>query len=283
MTPELTFGGGYAGTLGNIGYGYDGACTCYYTDNADVGFDPGDVTQMRLSYGSGPFSMAIALEDAGIHPWGEKNANDAKNGDQLGAAGEIKYSGDVFSGEIAGTWRSLNDDYSYGKGLQYSDNLWQIGAGFGFGLGDIANLSIAAAMGEGPFSDVDDGVIVRGIPYNQSWWGVSALASMTLSDEFSAEIGAGYKKREGDEFGVTFKDGPFEGTWDTDGVDYDTWAVLGGIYYNPVDQLTIGIEAEYYTTSIDTTLDEVEGEDRRLEVDGGNDTFSVDLVSVWRF
>ena len=42
MTPELTFGGGYAGSLGNIGYGYDGACTCYYTDNADVGFDPGD-------------------------------------------------------------------------------------------------------------------------------------------------------------------------------------------------------------------------------------------------
>ena len=35
MTPELTFGGGYAGSLGNIGYGYDGACTCYYTDNAD--------------------------------------------------------------------------------------------------------------------------------------------------------------------------------------------------------------------------------------------------------
>ena len=44
MTPELTFGGGYAGSLGNVGYGYDGACTCYYTDNADVAFNPGDVT-----------------------------------------------------------------------------------------------------------------------------------------------------------------------------------------------------------------------------------------------
>eukprot|EP01034_Spumella_vulgaris_P010141 gene10141-12865_t len=64
MTPELTLGGGYAGTLGNIGYGYDGACTCYYTDNADVAFDPGDTTQMRLSYASGPFSAAVAIEDA---------------------------------------------------------------------------------------------------------------------------------------------------------------------------------------------------------------------------
>mgnify|MGYP000449753674 CR=1 FL=1 len=60
----LIVGGGYAGSLGNIGYGYDGACTCYYTDNADVDFNPGDTTQLRLSYGSGPFAMAIALEDA---------------------------------------------------------------------------------------------------------------------------------------------------------------------------------------------------------------------------
>lgn len=283
MTPELTFGGGYTGSLGSIGYGYDGACTCHYTDNADLAFNPGDVSQMRLSYGSGPFSMAIALEDASIHPF-VRGDGDTINGDQLGAAGEIAYSGDVFSGEIAGVWRSLNDDYAYDDGFQYSDNLWQIGAGVEFGLGDIAKLSIAAAMGEGPFTEVDDGVIVRGIPYNQSWWGVSALASMSLSDEFSAEIGAGYKKREGDEFGVTFKNGPFEGTWDTDGVDYDTWGILGGIYYDPVDQLTIGIEAEYYTTSIETTLDErVEDDARRVEVDGGNDTFSVDLVSVWRF
>jgi hypothetical protein len=64
MTPELTLGGGYQGSLGNIGYGYDGACNCYYTDNADVAFNPGDVSQMRLSWVSGPISMAIALEDA---------------------------------------------------------------------------------------------------------------------------------------------------------------------------------------------------------------------------
>ena len=56
MTPELTLGGGYSGSLGNIGYGYDGACNCYYTDNADVCFDPGDTSQMRLSYASGPMA-----------------------------------------------------------------------------------------------------------------------------------------------------------------------------------------------------------------------------------
>ncbi len=281
MTPELTFGGGYYGSLGNIGYGYDGACTCYYTDNADLGFNPNDTTQMRLSYASGPFSMAVALEDAGIRKPGF-GASDGINGDQLGAAGEIKYSGDIFSGEIAGVWRSLNeDDFSYSDGFQYAENSWQIGAGFGFGLGDIANLSIAAAMGEGPFTVSEEGVIIGGLPYNQSWWGVTALASMSLSDEFSAEIGVGYKNREGDEFGYN----ALETTWDSNGVDYETWGVLGGLYYNPVDQLTLGIEAEYYTTSIDVTLDErVEEDARVLEIeDGGADTFSIDFVSVWRF
>jgi hypothetical protein len=62
MTPELTLGGGYTGSLSGIGYGYDGACNCYYTDNARAGYGHGDTTQMRLSYASGPMSAAIAID-----------------------------------------------------------------------------------------------------------------------------------------------------------------------------------------------------------------------------
>ena len=36
--------------------------------------------------------------------------------------------------------------------------------------------------------------------------------------------------------------------------DYDTWAVLGGIYYDPVPQLTLGLEAEWYTTETELEL-----------------------------
>jgi hypothetical protein len=61
MTPELTFGGGYAGSLGEVAYSFDAACTCHYIDT--VGFNPGDTSHMRLSYASGPFSMGIALQD----------------------------------------------------------------------------------------------------------------------------------------------------------------------------------------------------------------------------
>ena len=146
MTPELTLGGGYSGSLGNIGYGYDGACTCYYTDNADVGFDPGDATQMRLSYASGPFSMAVAIEDASLYKDGKA---DSYNGNNLGVAGEIKYSGDAFSGEISGVYRSVNEDSYNRTGTSKSGDtigghtggawgysadleaLWQVGAGVG--------------------------------------------------------------------------------------------------------------------------------------------------------
>jgi hypothetical protein len=267
MTPELTFGGGYAGSLGNIGYGYDGACSCYYTDNADLAFNPGDVSQLRLSYASGPFSMAMALEDGSLN-------NDDVDGDRLGAAGEIKYSGDMFSGEISGMWRDIDEDAI--TSVAPPEAQWQVGAGVGFALGDIANLSIAAAMGEGRFEVEREGDVIDLLDYNNSWWGVTALASMKLSDEVHAELAGGYKNREGDSYDAT---GILAG-YSSDGIEYETYGVLGGIYYSPVDQLTIGLEGEWYTTSIDEELSDGT-EDVTYERDA--DTFSANLVSVWRF
>jgi hypothetical protein len=273
MTPELTLGGGYAGTLGNIGYGYDGACTCYYTDNADVGFDPGDTTQMRLSYASGPFSAAVAIEDAST------DGGDL-NGNNLGVAGEIKYSGDSFSGEISGLYRSTNNDDYDNNNLGYDSNvdgLWQVGVGVGFNLGDIASLSLAAALGEGPYQTVNDqtGNIDNNFGVNNSWWGVSGLASANLSDTVHAEAGAGYKHREGDSY-KTYN-------WKYQGFDYDTYAFLGGLYYTPVDQLTIGLEGEWYTQSWDFQRNSTEGWPHKETLDVDRDNWTVDLVSVWRF
>ena len=308
MTPELTFGGGYAGSLGNIGYGYDGACTCYYTDNADLSFDPGDTSQLRLSYASGPFSMAVALEDSGLNN-GFGNDNDYNNGQNLGVAGELKYSGDSFSGEISGVYRSVNSsDYNisgvidttpkvYGdttNDVAYTyeanvDNLWQIGAGLGFNMGDIASLSLAAALGSGPTQEVDSqGDIIASYPVQNDWWGVTGLASANLSDAVHAEVGLGYKHREGDSHdGIDAKTGAT--TWRYSGFDYETWGVLAGVYYTPVDQLTIGLEGEWYTSETSISRKGIEdGEDvsnigRKDTLDVNQDHWSVDLVSVWRF
>ena len=282
MTPELTFGGGYAESLGKINYGYAQGCTCYLTANAGfLGLDPGDVSQLRMSYGSGPFTMAIAVEDAGIRGPGQ-SATDVINAGELGVAGTIGYSGDMFSGEIAGVWRAINeDDYSDALGNE-GDDLWQIGAGIKFGFTEMFNLQLAGAIGSGPTTVVDEGQIVNGIPYNSDWWTVSALAQANLSDEFSAEIGVAYTDREGDSFNAA----ALGNLWDSDGVELTQWGILGGIYYTPVDQLTIGVEGEWYTTDSEFSTEYVSGINPQIDKvkwETETDNWSVDLIAVWRF
>ena len=280
MTPELTFGGGYAESLGKINYGYSQGCTCYLTANGPFGLDPGDVSQLRLSYGSGPFTMAIAVEDAGIRAGGANfSGTDVINSGELGAAGTIGYSGDLFSGEIAGMWRSVDDETTYDADL---DGIWQVGAGIKFGFTEMFSLQFGAAMGEGPVTTVDDGNIVAGIPYTENWWTVSGLASASLSDEFSAELGVAYTDREGDEFDAV----ALGNLWESDGVEYSAWGILGGVYYTPVDQLTIGVEGEWWTADSEFSTEYVAGINPgidKVKWESESDNWSVDLIAVWRF
>jgi hypothetical protein len=212
LTPELTLGGGYTGSLGNIGYGYDGSCNCYYTDNANVSMDPGDTTQFRMTYASGPVTMAVALEDGSE----DSGSTYPKS---LGAAGEIKHAGDMISGEIAAVWRDGDD----------ADDLYQIGAGAGFSFASIATINIGAAYGQ----THDLG----------KYWVASALASVTLTDAIHAEVAYGHREYEDEQ--LVEKDNNQQPVVN---------AVLGGAYYDPVSQLTVGLEAEWikdYSTQID--------------------------------
>ncbi len=221
MTPELTLGGGYTGSLSGIGYGYDGACNCYYTDNADAAYGHQDTTQMRLSYASGPMSAAIAIEDDHSHTPG---------GSALGMAAELKYSGDMFSGEISGGVWSKN------KGVK---GAWQIGAGLGMNLGDMAKLSVAA----GAFNN-----------HGLKKWKASALVSANLSDAVHGEVAYSYVKYKGLGSGTQN-------------------AVLAGLYYDPVSQLTIGLEGEYIKNSAGAAL----------ALDSFKKNTQIDLVTVFRF
>lgn len=201
ITPELTLGGGYSGSLANIGYGYDGACNCYLTDYADVAMNPGDASQVRLSYASGPFTAAVAIEDD------TKDYIDHDWYQSVAAAGEIKYSGDMFSGEIAGY---VGDD-----------GRWRAGAGLGFSL-DPISLSMGAQIGDKRQASIGANGVNH--PQNQ-FWTASILASANLSDEVHAEIAYGHT--------------------DYTDANYTVDGVLGGIYYDPVSQLTVGLEGEW--------------------------------------
>ena len=229
MTPELTLGGGYTGSLGNIGYGYDGACNCYITDSADVAFNPGDASQLRLSYASGPMSAAIAIEDA-------SNTGKTFGGGigALGVAGEVKFTGDTVNGEISAVWHTEGH-----ATFLDPDDTYQVGAGLGFSLGDMASLSLAGALGH--------------IRNGQDFWGASALISANLSDAVHAELAYGMKNYD-------------NGTIAGFGTKLDNTGILAGIYYDPVSQLTIGLEGEY-----------------RNPQGSKNNVTTVDLVTVFRF
>jgi hypothetical protein len=232
MTPEWTLGGGYTGSLSNVPYGYDGFCACYEVDNSTA-FDlnPNDAQQMRLSYVSGPLSFAVAIEDGSIS---------GSTDDSLGGTARIKYDGDAFSiGIMGGYWD--DDDYAGGANFSAADNdtNWQIGGGASVSLGDMATLSVGAAAGE----------FFNGTDY----FAVSGGLNADLSETVNFQLGAAWRS--------------FNGFYTSGGAAFplgDAYAVAGGVYWNPVDQLTIGLESEWSTQNSD-------------------DTVTVDLVTVFRF
>jgi hypothetical protein len=167
MTPELTFGGGYGGSLSGNGYGYDGACSCNFTGDASGGYGLPDVTQMRLSYASGPLAFAVAIEDGG---------SDLVNGSGFGGAAEIKYSGDTLSGELSAGWQS--------KAGFSAEDRWVVDAGLGFSLGDVGKISAAAGIGSGHAIGDD-------------FTKASIFASVNLASSAHAELGVSHKWQTG--------------------------------------------------------------------------------------
>jgi hypothetical protein len=123
----------------------------------------------------------------------------------VGVAGEMKWSGDAIGFDI-------NAGYFDGEnGPAAKDADWTVNAGANLGLGDIAQLGLAVGVGE--------------TNHNSTKFSkASAFLGFTLSDALSAELGATY---------TNVKKGN------------DELTVAGGLYYTPVSQLTLGVEASY--------------------------------------
>lgn len=221
MTPELTLGGGYSGSLSDPGFHMDSACNCYGTDNGGIYFGTGDAEQMRVTWASGPLTLAAAVQDDFGPP-----------GDDLAFAARGNYSGDMISGAVAGFYDSNSGSTS--------DN-YEVSVGLGFALGDMASVSGAAGMGQERNGD--------------DYWIASAIVSVNLSDAIHAEIGYGMHD------------------YDSGSVNSDEQNLIAGLYYDPVAQLTLGLEGEWYET--DGPFGPAN--------DGRPDGINVDFVTVFRF
>jgi len=244
MTPELTFSGGYNGSLATIGYGMR-AIGDAYISRGGVAVDGGDFTQFRLSWESGPLGLAVALE----HTDEDDNALnilDSEEGSPLGVAAELTYKGDAFSAEVAGFVR--NGDNPINGVDTENKTQSQLGAGLLFSLSDMIALSVAGSFGNNVFFTDADGATDMG-----DGWEVSAAAVATLSDTVSAELGVGMSSYE-DDFGNQ--------------QETDVKSVAGAVYWSPVSQLKMGPQASWQNREDD--FDDV-------------DDFRAAFVTWWNF
>jgi opacity protein-like surface antigen len=172
------------------------------------------------------------------------------NKSAFGVAGEMKYAGDTIGFDLnAGYWDSKASDFDL------SDSAWTVNAGANMGLGDIASLGIALGVGEDKHLA---GSVDR---YSKA----SVFLGFTLSDAVTAEFGGAYTDYKGNS---------------------SSYTIAGGLYYTPVSQLTLGLEASY-------------GKDKNVAVDhnhiapfvvpppvlerNSSKTTVVDAIAIWRF
>jgi opacity protein-like surface antigen len=170
----------------------------------------------------------------------EDEANN-NNKSAFGVAGEMKYAGDTIGFDLnAAYWDQP------GSGLN-RDAAWTVNAGANMGLGDIASLGLALGVGEDKnlSGNVD------------SYAKASVFLGFTLSDAVSAEFGGAYTDYKGNSSAYT---------------------VAAGLYYTPVSQLTLGLEASYAKDK-NVAIAETATENHRRT---GKATV-VDAIAVWRF
>jgi hypothetical protein len=213
--------------------GPDWDCTlCGYSQGGkgmfynSIGVTNGGTEQIRLIYTGGPFTWAVAVEDPVGSPAGEADIPDF--------ASYVQWNGDGIMMMASGVW--ADDPFDD------ADDDWFVGAGARFGLGEIAALSLAGGFGEG----YSRNSILTLDTSDTEYWGVSALLTFNVAEASRIEIWGGWSEADNDG-GIGF--------FSPD----EKWLVGAGWFWDPVSQLTLGIQADYSQigfTSDDPALDD---------------------------
>jgi hypothetical protein len=251
MTPSLQFGGGYWDSLAAIQAGWD-----WNGEPSLVGLDAGptnaSVSQVRLTYSQGGLTAAISLEDNNERTTNEDGNSRLAFGDAVmpAVAGYIAFDAGSFLVTASGIWEA-DDTETTANGYEFNDtdDNWMVGVGAIVKLSDIFRLEGAANIGEGyrPGTYVasvnGSGVATVCTPTNEcftrtrdiendmEYWGANVMAVIAFSEGFRVELGAAYSNvdHEEDELGG-----------DVDDTVEKAWTVAGSLFWDPVDQLTLG-------------------------------------------
>jgi hypothetical protein len=242
FAPAWELMAGYNDNTGALQVGWDWLAATGPTRS----FGPSNINneQMRLTYSSGPLSFAISLEDpdnitttqlAGNHltclPTVEGDQpgdssictvdslhvvddfafSNQDRSDLPNVQAYLMYATDTFTAQIAGL---LQDD-------EYGSEDWAIGGGATIGIAEGFQLTAGAVVGQGTDSYADN---LSPITNDEDFWGASAGLLAHLAEDTRVELGVGYE-------------------------DYDNagtaLGVGGGVYWDPVSQVTLGAGATY--------------------------------------
>ena len=115
-----------------------------------------------------------------------------------------------------------DDDGENIGGTPNSEDLdWALGGGGTIGISDGFQITAGAVVGEGTSQYANN---IGPLTDDDEFWGASVGLLAHLSEDTRLELGAGYE------------DYDFTGT---------AWGVGGGIYWDPVSQVTLGAGATY--------------------------------------
>lgn len=235
-----------------------------------------NVEQMRLVYGGdGPFTLAIALEDTDpaftaidvpAHTSDghriRTNFDIAFTGPDRGqfpaVAGYLMWNADKLMFQVVGVYQ---DD-------QFGDeNDWGVGAGARIGLGDMFTLTAAAVWAQGYNGWSNDFTIGE----DDDFWAASAGLIFNIAEATRLEAGVGYENLEADNSNLFTSVQPF---------DREVWVANAGIYWDPVSQATVGLQANW--VSSDRDADVGSGRDRR-HFSSSDDSIQVRFGTWLRF
>ena len=129
------------------------------------------------------------------------------------------YSDDTFLGQLVGLYQ-ISDE---------SNDDWAMGAGVKVGIAEGFVISAGGVIGEGTNTYVNN---VGPQTLDEEFWAASIGIIANLAEDTRLELGVGYE-------------------------DYDhaqAFAVGGGIYWDPVSQLTLGAGASYVERDVDDCI-----------------------------
>jgi hypothetical protein len=215
-----------------------------------------NVEQMRLVYGGdGPFSLAIAVEDTDGSVIVGNNVITTDGGGTTvlnhfltttavdrglwpAIAGYIMYNNDKLMFQAVGVVQDDQSHYDIIRGDRVikagGDTDWGIGGGARIGLGDMFTLTAAGVYAQGYNGWANDFTIAN----DDAFWAASVGVIFNVAEATRLEVGGGYEQRNVDVATRTYD-------------DENVWTAQAGIYWDPVSQVTVGLQGAWQDFSFD--------------------------------